>query len=80
MEITLNIEDKRSIIEKANKIILAPNQDNYSLDDLISIIDELTHEYDHLEEEFMDYKAMVQDNYEEKNPYDLYGVCECDFH
>ena len=80
MEITLNIEDKRSIIEKANKIILAPNQDNYSLDDLISIIDELTHEYDHLEEEFMDYKAMVQDNYEEKNPYDLYGVCECDFY
>lgn len=80
MEITLNIEDSRNIIEKANKIILAPNQDNYSLDDLISIIDELTHEYDHLEEEFMDYKAMVQDNYEEKNPYDLYGVCECDFH
>ena len=80
MEITLNIEDKRNIIEKANKIILAPNQDNYSLDDLISIIDELTHEYDHLEEEFMDYKSMVQDNYEEKNPYDLYGVCECDFH
>jgi hypothetical protein len=28
----------------------------------------------------MDFKAMVQDNYEEKNPYELYGVCDCEFH
>jgi hypothetical protein len=80
MEITLSIEDSKEILEKANRIILAPNKENYTLDDLISIIDELTCEYDHLEEEFMDFKAMIQDNYEEKNPYDLYGVCECEFH
>ena len=80
MEITLNIEDKRNIIERANKITMTQNKEHYTLDDLIGIIDELTSEYDHLEEEFMDYKAMIQDNYEEKNPYELYGVCECEFH
>ena len=80
MEITVNIEDSRKIIERANRIMLAENKENYTLDELIGIIDELTYEYDHLEEEFTDFKAMIQDNYEEKNPYDLYGVCDCDFH
>lgn len=80
MEITLSIEDKKDIIEKANKIILAQNKENYTLDDLINIIDELNMAYDNLEEEFEDYKQMVADNYREIDHYTLYGVSENDFH
>ena len=69
MEITLNIEDSRNIIEKANKILMAKNKDNYTLDDLIGIIDELTWSYDHLEEEFENYKQTINDNYKPIDPY-----------
>ena len=80
MEITLSIEDSREIIEKANHILMNQNKENYTLDDLIGIIDELTYQYDNLEEEFEDYKQMVQDNYKPIDPYTLYGVSENDFH
>ena len=80
MEITLNIEDKRNIIEKANDILMTQNKENYTLDDLIGIIDELTYEIDRLQEEYDDYKKMVADNYKEVDPYTLYGVSEDDFH
>ena len=80
MEITLNIEDSRNVIEKANKILMAKNKDNYTLDDLIGIIDELTWNYDHLEEEFENYKQMINDNYKPIDPYSMYGVSANDFH
>lgn len=80
MEITLNIEDSREIIEKANQITMTQNKEHYTLDDLIGIIDELNSSYDYLEEKFEDYKKMVNDNYEEISPYKLYGVSESDFH
>ncbi len=79
MEITLNIEDSRNIIEKANKILMAKNKDNYTLDDLIGIIDELTWSYDHLEEEFENYKQTINDNYKPIDPYTMYGVSANDF-
>ena len=79
MEITLNIDDKREILEKANKILMAKSQDNYTLDDLIGIIDELTWSYDHLEEEFENYKQMINDNYKPIDPYSMYGVSANDF-
>ena len=80
MEITLSIEDSREIIEKANHILMNQNKENYTLDDLIGIIDELTYQYDNLEEKFEDYKQMVADNYKPIDPYTLYGVSENDFH
>ena len=80
MEITLNIEDSRNVIEKANKILMAKNKDNYTLDDLIGIIDELTWSYDHLEEEFENYKQTINDNYKPIDPYSMYGVSANDFH
>lgn len=80
MEITLNIEDKRNIIERANKITMTQNKENYTLDDLIGIIEELTWSYHNLEEEFEDYKQMVNDNYKPIDPYTMYGVSESAFH
>lgn len=80
MEITLNIEDSRNIIEKANSIILASNKENYTLDDLIAIIDELSTSYENLEERYEDYKQMIADNYKQIDPYLLFGVSENDFH
>lgn len=80
MEITLNIEDSREVLEKANKITNRKNKEHYTLDDLLNIIDDLNWEYDHLEEEFEDYKQTIQDNYKPIDPYTMYGVSESVFH
>ena len=79
MEITLNVDDKKEILEKANKITMTKDKDNYTLEDLFGIIDELTWSYDHLEEEFENYKQMINDNYKPIDPYSMYGVSANDF-
>lgn len=80
MEITLSIEDKRNIIEKANKITSRENKENYTLDDLLDIMDDLNWEYDRLEEEAETLKDNVREYYKEKSPYSVYGVSENEFH
>lgn len=49
--------DKR-IIERANI-----TTDLISIDDLINIIDNLQWEKEHIEEEYIDFKQQVEDNY-----------------
>ena len=51
MEITLSIEDSRDIIESANRITGRENKENYMLDDILDIMDDLVMEYDRLDEE-----------------------------
>ena len=43
-----------------------PNKDLISIDDLLSTIEELDADYEHLKEEFDDFKQNVEDNYVRK--------------
>lgn len=43
-----------------------PNKDLISIDDLLSTIEELDADYEHLKEEFDDFKQNVEDNYKKK--------------
>lgn len=80
MEITLSIEDSRDIIENANRITGRENKENYTLDDILDIMDDLNMEYDRLEEEHETLQENVRDYYKEKSPYVVYGVSENEFH
>lgn len=80
MEITLSIENSRDIIENANRIIGRENKENYMLDDILDIMDDLVMEYGRLEEEHETLQENVRDYYIEKSPYSVYGVSENDFH
>ena len=80
MEITLSIEDSREIIERANRITGRENKENYMLDDILDIMDDLVMEYDRLEEEHETLQENVRDYYQEKSPYTVYGVSPNDFH
>ena len=80
MEITLSIEDSRDIIERANTITGRQNKENYTLDDILDIMDDLNMEYDRLDEEHETLQENVRDYYKEKSPYVVYGVSENEFH
>lgn len=56
------------------------NKDLISIDDLISLIEELDYHIDRLEEDIEDTKEYYEDNYKPRNNYSLYGVSESDFH
>lgn len=43
-----------------------PNKDLISINDLLSTIEELDADYEHLKEEFDDFKQNVEDNYKKK--------------
>lgn len=43
-----------------------PNKDLISIDDLLCTIEELDADYEHLKEEFDDFKQNVEDNYKKK--------------
>lgn len=80
MEITLSIEDSRDIIERANRITGRENKENYMLDDILDIMDDLVMEYDRLDEEHETLQENVRDYYKEKSPYAVYGVSPNEFH
>lgn len=82
MEIVIDVKnrDEQETIKNANSITLAQDQDSYTIGDLFRIIEELTWSYHNLEEEFEDYKQMIEDNYKPIDPYSMYGVSANDFH
>ena len=61
------------------KYITIEESDFLSLDDLLSIIEELYYECERLTEQYEDLKHQLEDNYEPINPYKMYGVSERDF-
>ena len=82
MEIVIDVKNRgeEETIKNANSITLTQYKDSYTIGDLFRIIEELTWSYHNLEEEFEDYKQMVEDNYKPIDPYTMYGVSEDDFH
>lgn len=80
MEITLSIEDCRDVIERANYITGNKNKENYTLDDLLGLLEDMTVEYGRLEEEHETLEDNVKNYYTEKSPYSVYGVSPNDFH
>lgn len=67
-------------IDKLKKYIPIEKSDILSIDDLLSMIQELYYECERLTEKYEDYKQYVEDNYKQRSPYDLYGISERDFH
>lgn len=59
---------------------LGIEKDLISIDDLLSIIQDLYFENEKLKEELEDEKRDKQDNYEKISPYKMYGISERDFH
>lgn len=54
--------------------------DLISIDDMISVIEDLDSEIDRLNEKIEDIEQDKEDNYRPINNYSLYGVSESDFH
>lgn len=56
------------------------NKDLISVDDLISVIEDLDGEIDRLKEKIEDIEQNIEDNYRPLHSSELYGVSERDFH
>ena len=75
MEIKLIFSDE--LKEKISKITSTEYKE---LGDIECLIEDLIYYYEHLEEEFEDYKEYVKENYNMKSPYEIYGISKEDFY
>ena len=71
-------------IRKVNEDIKKhfPNKDYVTIENLLSVIEDLSWEIEHYKEEIKDLKRDINENYELKkfDPYEEYGISEYMFH
>lgn len=65
--------------ELKDKISKITSTEYKELEDIECLIEDLIYYYEHLEEEFEDYKEYVKENYNMKSPYETYGISKEDF-
>lgn len=76
------IEIDKKTMEEVTEITgfsYTSKNDLISLDDVISIIEDLVCEYNVLKEKFEDYKENVRDNYRQITPQEMYDIDDRDF-
>lgn len=73
-------EDDENIIKKAEKIVGSNDKEYYTLEDLVNIIDNLTYEFNLLEEKIEDREQDIEDNYKRIDVASQYDVNENMFH
>lgn len=57
-----------------------PKKDLISIDDLITVIEDLDSEVDRIKEEFEEYKQNIKENYKPISSNEMYDINERDFH
>ena len=55
------------------------DKDFYSIDELISLIEDLDSELEHTKDEFEDFKNEVEENWRPISPEEMYGIDDQDF-
>ena len=80
MRIVNDVSGYDDVIQRANEITGSQEQDTYTIEDILGLLEDMTVEYGRLEEEQETLKENVRDYYTEKSPYSVYGVSPSDFH
>lgn len=69
-------------VEDMNKWVAKyfPNKDLVTIEDLLSVIEDLDSELSNKEEEYKELENNLHDNYKPISAYDMYGISEKEFH